>query len=192
MIVNYSINIFGIFRCSIYTTHGSRGIQILSCLYAFNCPTFLFSYRRWKLFVENEERNTVLMFPFNNDSDHSPHVNSSLLHEMGSTFLKAIVICILSKRPSLIQGTSSKKPISKTRLNITQTPTKNIVKAKYFSTPTKPQRQSRQLKVYKHKHILLLLESHNNWKVKTEENGCPCPIGVGLLLSFSLSSYFVR
>ena len=94
--------------------HGSRGVQILSCLHAFNCPKFLILHRRWKLFVENVERSTVLTFPFNNDSDHSPHVNCSLVHEVDSTFLKAIVICILSKRPSLIQGTSSKKPFSKT------------------------------------------------------------------------------
>jgi hypothetical protein len=44
--------------------HCSRGIQTLSALYAFNCPTFLFSQRQWKLFVEHTERNAVLTFPY--------------------------------------------------------------------------------------------------------------------------------
>ena len=78
--------------------HHSRGIQTLSALYAFNCPTFLFSQRQWKLFVENTERNAILTFPYNDNPDFTPHVNSSLVQPMGRTFLKAIVICLLSQR----------------------------------------------------------------------------------------------
>ncbi|KAI8912474.1 hypothetical protein EDD86DRAFT_263139 [Gorgonomyces haynaldii] len=81
--------------------HGSRGVQTLSALYAFNCPTFLFTHRQWKLFVENTERNAILTFPYNDDPEHSDHVNSSLVQPMGTTFLKAIVICLLSQRFSL-------------------------------------------------------------------------------------------
>jgi len=90
--------------------HSSRGIQVLSALYAFNCPTFLFTQGQWKLFVENDARNSILTFPYGNDSDHSPHVNSSLVQSMGTTFLKAIVVCLLSKRtyrkkqPSFVSG----------------------------------------------------------------------------------------
>jgi hypothetical protein len=43
--------------------HSSRGIQVLSAMYAFNCPTFLFTQRQWKLFVENHDRNAIMTFP---------------------------------------------------------------------------------------------------------------------------------
>ncbi|KAI9339391.1 hypothetical protein BDR26DRAFT_862349 [Obelidium mucronatum] len=87
--------------------HGPRGIQVLSALYAFNCPTFLFTQRQWKLFVENSDRNSVLTFPYEDKVNHTPHVNSSLVQPMGTTFLKAIVICLLSRRDSLEESLKS-------------------------------------------------------------------------------------
>ena len=123
--------------------HSSRGIQVLSALYAFNCPTFLFSQGQWKLFVENNERNSILTFPYDDDIDHSPHVNSSLVQPMGTTFLKAIVVCLLSKRDSLVE---SMKAVSIDKSSqVMETPKKTIIKPKYFDTLEKPQRQSARL-----------------------------------------------
>ncbi|KAI9337242.1 hypothetical protein BDR26DRAFT_981135 [Obelidium mucronatum] len=123
--------------------HGSRGIQVLSALYAYNSPTFLFTQKQWKLFVENSDRNAVLTFPYDDNPDHTPHVNSSLVQPMGTTFLKAIVICLLSRRVSLeesmksttLQESSEKK----------ETPKKTIIKPKYFDTPEKAKTQSARL-----------------------------------------------
>lgn len=85
--------------------HDTRGIQVLSALYAFNCTTFLFTHRQWKLFVENRDRNAILTFPYDDNDTHTPHVNSRLVHPMGTTFLKAIVICLVSQRVS-VEGNS--------------------------------------------------------------------------------------
>jgi hypothetical protein len=124
--------------------HCSRGIQTLSALYAFNCPTFLFTQRQWKLFVENTERNAVLTFPYNDNIDFTPHVNSSLVQPMGKTFLKAIVICLLSRRVSVEE---SKKSITlQESSRIKETPRKTIIKQTYFNTPEKPKRQSARLR----------------------------------------------
>jgi hypothetical protein len=123
--------------------HSSRGIQVLSALYAFNCPTFLFTQGQWKLFVENNERNSILTFPYDDDIDHSPHDNSSLVQPMGTTFLKAIVVCLLSKRDSLVE---SMKAVSiEESSQVMETPKKTIIKPKYFDTSEKPQRQSARL-----------------------------------------------
>ena len=77
--------------------HRSRGFQVLSTIYALNCPTFLLTPKHWKLFVENKERNGILTFPFGDDSKLSPHLNSNLMCPMDETFLKAIIICMLSR-----------------------------------------------------------------------------------------------
>lgn len=123
--------------------HSSRGIQVLSALYAFNCPTFLFTQGQWKLFVENNERNSILTFPYDDEIDHSPHVNSSLVQPMGTTFLKAIVVCLLSKRDSLVE---SMKAVSiEESSQVIETPKKTIIKPKYFDTSEKSQRQSARL-----------------------------------------------
>jgi hypothetical protein len=123
--------------------HSSRGIQVLSALYAFNCPTFLFTQGQWKLFVENNERNSILTFPYDDDIDHSPHINSSLVQPMGPAFLKAIVVCLLSKRDSLVE---SMKAVSiEESSQVMETPKKTIIKPKYFDTSEKPQRQSARL-----------------------------------------------
>lgn len=78
-----------------------HGSQALSALYAFSCPTFLFTQRQWKLFLENGDRNAILTFPYDDNDNHTPHVNSSLVQPMGKTFLKTIAICLLSRRVSL-------------------------------------------------------------------------------------------
>jgi hypothetical protein len=123
--------------------HQSRGIQTLSALYAFNCPTFLFTQRQWKLFVENTERNAILTFPYNDNPEHTLHVNSSLVRPMGTTFLKAIVICLLSRRVSLVE--SMKAVTLEEASQVKDTPQKTIIKPRYFDTPEKPTRQSSRL-----------------------------------------------
>jgi hypothetical protein len=115
--------------------HGSRGIQVLSALYAFNCPTFLFTQRQWKLFVETHDRNAILTFPYNDNDTHTPHVNSSLVQQMGTTFLKAIAICLLSRRVSLEE--SMKAVTLEESTQVKETPSKTIVKSKFFDTPDK-------------------------------------------------------
>jgi hypothetical protein len=124
--------------------HASRGVQVLSALYAYNSPTFLFTQRQWKLFIENSDRNAVLTFPYDDNPNHTPHVNSSLVMPMGTTFLKAIVICLLSRRVSLED--SMKAVTLKELSQIKDTPQKIIIKPKYFDTPEKPKRQSARLR----------------------------------------------
>ena len=123
--------------------HGSKGIQVLSALYAFSCPTLLFTQRQWKLFVENSDRNAILTFPYDDNDNHTPHVNSSLVQPMGTTFLKAIVICLLSRRVSL-EG-SMKAVTLEESSQVKETPKKTIIKPKHFDTPDKPKRQSARL-----------------------------------------------
>jgi hypothetical protein len=123
--------------------HSSRGIQVLSALYAFNCPTFLFTQGQWKLFVENNERNSILTFPYDDEFDHSPHVNSSLVQPMGSTFLKAIVVCLLSKRSSLVETNNAISIQESSQLM--ETPKKTIIKPKLFDSLEKPKRRSARL-----------------------------------------------
>ena len=123
--------------------HSSRGIQVLTALYAFNAPTFLLTQQQWKLFVENKERNAVFTFPYNDEADHTPHVNSSLVHGIGTTFLKAIVICLLSQRHSADK--TKKSMATEFASQQTETPKKSIIKSKFFQTPDKPSRTSSRL-----------------------------------------------
>jgi hypothetical protein len=123
--------------------HSSRGIQVLSALYTFNCPTFLLTQKQWKLFVENDERDAVFTFPYNDEASFTPHVNSSLVHPIGKIFLKAIVICILSERPSLVQPLKEISLAVPTRID---TPKKGeIIRESNFTTDKKPQKQSEQI-----------------------------------------------
>ena len=62
---------------------------------------------------------------------------------MGTTFLKAIVICLLSRRVSL-EG-SMKSVTLEESSQVKETPKKTIIKPKYFDTPDKPKRQSARL-----------------------------------------------
>ena len=122
--------------------HDSRGIQVLSALYAFNAPTFLLTQRQWKLFIENSDRNAILTFPYDDDPNRSPHLNSSLVQPMGKTFLKAIAICLLSRRVTSDEPTEAVTPKESSYVN--DTPKKIITKAKHI-TPDKPNRLSARL-----------------------------------------------
>ena len=124
--------------------HNSRGIQVLSALYAFNSPTLLFTQKQWKLFVENPDRDSILTFPYGDNVEHSPHVNSSLVHPMGTTFLKVIAICLLSKREMPVEFTQATS--IEESYQIAETPLKSTIKPKYFDTIEKPQRKSERLK----------------------------------------------
>ncbi|KAJ2987482.1 hypothetical protein HDV02_006113, partial [Globomyces sp. JEL0801] len=99
--------------------------------------------RQWKLFVENPERNSVLTFPFNDNAEHTPHVNSSLVQSMGRDFLKAIVICLLSQRVSL--DDAMKSITLQESSQVKDTPQKTMIKPKFFDTPEKPVRTSGRL-----------------------------------------------
>jgi hypothetical protein len=61
---------------------------------------------------------------------------------MGTTFLKAIVICLLSRRVPL---GSMKAVTLEDSSQVKETPKKTIIKPKYFDTPDKPKRQSARL-----------------------------------------------
>ena len=74
----------------------SRGAQIFTALYAFNCPTLLFNQKQWKLFVENKKRNAVYTFPVGEDYDEKDWHRHHELAYMGRDFLRVIAICILS------------------------------------------------------------------------------------------------
>ena len=116
--------------------HDCRGIQVLTALYSFNCPTFLLNQKQWKLFVENEARNAIFTYPYN--EGYTSHVNSSLVNPMGSEFIKAIVICLLSKRLSTAVEDSKNKAAQSSTATVT--PQKKIIKPKFFDTPNnKPQ-----------------------------------------------------
>ncbi len=88
--------------------HQSRGVQVLSTLYAHNCPTFLLTQSSWKLFVENTDWNAVLTFPFSMVAGVHELEASCQLMGVGETFMKAIVICLLSEKPN---PTSLKRPV---------------------------------------------------------------------------------
>ncbi|KAJ3413504.1 hypothetical protein HDV05_007887 [Chytridiales sp. JEL 0842] len=122
--------------------HSSRGVQVLSALYAFNGPTLLLTQKQWKLFVENADRNSVLTFPYGDTHQHSRHVKSSMMEPMGKSFLKALVICLLSKRSSVENWTTVANSVQE----LSKTPQKTTVKEKYFDTTEKPRRQSARLR----------------------------------------------
>lgn len=116
----------------------SRGIQLLSSLYTFNCPTFLVTQKQWKLLVENTERNWVLTFPFGSNEGYPQHGNSLLCAQMGRDFLKAIVICLLSRRPLL--SVPIKPQTSQTSSQILLTPEwiESAAKKVYSGEKVKP------------------------------------------------------
>ncbi len=85
------------FRQSEVWYRKSRGVQLLTAMYAHNAPTFLFTQKHWKLFVQKRDRSGVLTFPYDNIMGASPRQNSILMKPMGPTFLQAITICLLSR-----------------------------------------------------------------------------------------------
>ncbi len=90
--------------------------------------------------MENNERNSILTFPYDTVADHTPHVNSSLVQPMGTTFLKAIVICLLSNRGSRMFRMNDASIEESSR--VSETPQKTTIKRKYFDTEEKPRRHS--------------------------------------------------
>jgi hypothetical protein len=70
----------------------TRGTQILTALYTFNCPTFLFTQEIWKVFVENQGRTSIKTFPYGplaEPLNEFPRVNASKVNYMGPSFLTA-------------------------------------------------------------------------------------------------------
>jgi hypothetical protein len=118
--------------------HGCRGVQVLSALYAYNCPTLLITQRQFKLFAENKERTAVFTYPYGTNARHSPHVNASLLQPMGTTLLKVVAICVLSSQEES-QPQSSQGPKSP------RTPPRKVVKDRHWNTIRKPLRKSPRL-----------------------------------------------
>ena len=139
--------------------HKSRGVQVLTPLFAFNCPTFLFTQKQWKLFVENDDRDQIFTFPFSNDDNLTSHVNSSLVHLTGNTLLMAIAICLLSNRTAIVEAAKNSK---KTKESVASTPKANIVKPKFHDTAEKcvekqPRRSSRSSQYPSDNSLLLYL-----------------------------------
>ena len=93
-------------------------------------------------YIENSDRDAILTFPYNDNDNHAPQVNSSLAQPMGTTFLNAIVICLLSRRVSLEGSSYSIQESSQVK----ETMKKTIIKPRYFDTPDKPERQSARLR----------------------------------------------
>ena len=76
---------------------GRRGVQTLSCLMAFDAPTFLVTPKCWKMFVLNKERNQILTYPFGKDDKLCSHHSSFQFAYMHPRLLEMIVLCILSR-----------------------------------------------------------------------------------------------
>ncbi|KAJ3316531.1 hypothetical protein HDV06_003312 [Boothiomyces sp. JEL0866] len=117
----------------------SRGIQTLCALYRFGCPTFLYTQKVFKVFVENAERNAIYSYPYNDDISLSEHVRSTLVQPMGKNLIKAIVICLLSEK------TTEKRTEDPVKIELKhETPVKSetILPQYYNSTQKPPTRKS--------------------------------------------------
>ena len=112
--------------------HKSRGVQVLASMYAFNAPTFLLTQKHWKIFVENEQRNDVFTFPFGNDTEADRRNNSCEMMPIGSDFLKAIVICLLTERTGYDEPIPDDEPI---QINTTPEKRNPSLKKQYSTTP---------------------------------------------------------
>jgi hypothetical protein len=75
-----------------------RGVQTLAALFGFDCPAFLVSQYHFKLFVQNTTRDGILTFPYRQDPNGTSYQNSSLVAANNEELLKAITICLLSKK----------------------------------------------------------------------------------------------
>lgn len=76
----------------------SRAAQILASMYSHSCPATLVTQSQFKFFFESDERDMVFTFPAHQDPAASQFWNASAMREMGSDFVKAICICLLSPR----------------------------------------------------------------------------------------------
>jgi hypothetical protein len=115
----------------------SRGVQVLSALYAHNCPTFLLTQAHWKLFVENEERSSVLTFPYDADETPTLHVRSCRVANMGPDFLKAIVICLLSKRHTATESIEQPPSSGTSNADLDKVPAETPFKHMLKDSPAK-------------------------------------------------------
>lgn len=93
--------------------HGYKGPRVLAALYGHSCPTFLFSQKYWKVFVEAPDRDRLLTFPFGSIPGRALHINANCFQGMGREFVEAIAICLLSTREPLRPST----PISSNSLS---------------------------------------------------------------------------
>ena len=95
-----------------------RGAQILTALYHFNAPTFLVTPTQWKLFIENQARDSILTLPTLRSIGETvisgPFANSMQIGSIGREFLLAVGLCMLSKPSPL----SSEKFLETPRNNI--------------------------------------------------------------------------
>jgi hypothetical protein len=73
----------------------SRLSQALASLYGHGAPTFLFTQNQYKVFCENDERNTIYTFPFDTDPNESEDTNSFMCYKMNEMFFQAVAICLL-------------------------------------------------------------------------------------------------
>ena len=96
-----------------------RATQILGSMYAHSCPAMLVIPRQFKFFFESDERDTVFTYPAHQDPEASQFWNASAMSEMGSDFLKAICVCILSPRAGCDER---RKPSDITAQSLTKSP----------------------------------------------------------------------
>lgn len=75
-----------------------RGCQALLAMYSTHAPLLLYSQCRFKLLVENQSRNAVFTFPFDNQPSSSQYENSNLMHPLNQdtmeTFIKMLIILL--------------------------------------------------------------------------------------------------
>ena len=96
-----------------------RATQILGSMYAHSCPAMLVIPRQFKFFFESDERDTVFTYPAHQDPEASQFWNASAMSEMGSDFLKAICVCLLSPRAGCDE---ERKPSDITAQSLTKSP----------------------------------------------------------------------
>jgi hypothetical protein len=118
--------------------HGSRGVEVLSAMYAYHCPTMIVTQKQFKVFVENAERNAIFTYPYDTNQEHTNHVNASLLQPVGTTMLNVIAICMLSQPRSLVVHPFGAG-------GDLQTPPQKVIKKKHWETLGKPLRMSPRL-----------------------------------------------
>jgi hypothetical protein len=118
-------------------------VQTLCALYNYNCPTFLFNQKQWKVFVENTARDEIFTFP----SRDGTYQGTSIASGMGADFVRAIVICLLS--PRLARSNLPRLPAARTPIgtdrSVTVRPDHVSVEAK-TAEPTEGVRRSTRLK----------------------------------------------
>lgn len=74
----------------------SRCIQTMMAMYAFDCPTFLYTQHQFKIFVQNRDNNSIQTFPFVNEPKHLPGHTAYSMQDNEDMFIQALVICLLS------------------------------------------------------------------------------------------------